>query len=93
MSKPSAERQRLEQFLADEVRDRQYVDALLTRAKAASQGKVVPELSGNDYLVVFGRESIVIEHHWLRNWAPVHLSCEDFILALQKWRAKLSQPE
>jgi hypothetical protein len=93
MSKPSNEHPGLTQFLADEVRDRSYVDMLLARAEAAGRGQPVPEASGNAYNVSFGRQRIVIEHHWLKNWPPVHLPREDFIVALQQWRAKLAHPE
>lgn len=93
MSQPSAQSERLKQFLSEEARDKAYVDLLLARAKEASGGKPVQGASGNAYNVSFGRQRIVIEHHWLKGWHPVHLAREDFIVALQEWRAKLSQSE
>ena len=93
MSKPSSEQPGLQQFLADEVRDVQYADLLLARAKAAGQGEAVTEASGNAYLVIFEPQGIVIDHHWLRNCPPVRIACEDFIVALQQWRTTMSEPE
>jgi hypothetical protein len=90
MSKLPSEYPKLQQFLTDEVRDRQYVDLLLARAEAAGQDKSVPEASGNAYLVIFGRQRIVIEHHHLRDWQPLYVPREDFIMALRRWRAQLA---
>lgn len=89
MSTPSGEHPEFKQFLAEEVRDRQYVDLLLARADAAGLGQVVPEASGNAYLVTFGHQRVVVEHHYLTDWKPLYIPREDFIVALRRWRAQL----
>lgn len=90
MRQPSAdELSKLRQFLADEARDRHYVDVLLARADAAGQGKPVPSASGNAYNVTFDPEKIVIEHHYLKDWKPLYIPRDDFIVTLRQWRAQL----
>ncbi len=78
----------LDRFLAEEVRDRYYADLLIERAKAAGQGKPTPGASGDAYYVSFHRDEVVIEHHYLEDWQPVHVPREEFIAALQRRRSK-----
>jgi len=93
MSRPPVrDSEKLKQFLADEARDIYYVDMLLERTKAAGQGKVVQSASGNAYNVTFARERVVIEHHYLRDWKPLYVPHDDFIVALLHQRARLTQP-
>lgn len=83
------ERSGLEQFLAEEVRSRDYADLLIERASAAGPGTEVPGASGNAYHVAFGTDEMVVEHHYLQGWPALRVPRGEFIAALQAWRATL----
>lgn len=86
---------RFSQFLTEEVRTAEYADLLRDRAEAvrrgkgASGGEAPPGASGNAYYVTFGRDEIIIEHHYLEDWPAIRVSYTRFLAALRDRRKQL----
>jgi len=91
MSNESAAK--LAQFVAEDVPTRHYADVLIERAEAARKGKAADDASGNAYNVAFNRAEVVIEHHHLEDWKPLHVGVQDFIDAVDRRRRQLKQPD
>ncbi|HVJ33359.1 MAG TPA: hypothetical protein VND94_09595 [Terriglobia bacterium] len=86
---------RFSQFLTEEVRTVEYADLLRDRAEAVHRGKgtsdgeAPPGASGNAYYVTFGRDEIIIEHHYLGDWPAVRVAYPRFLAALSDRRKQL----
>lgn len=81
---------RLNQFLAEEVRSKAYADLLLGRAKAAREGRAAPEASGDAYWLKFGKDAVVIGHHYLKDWRALRVGTGRFCALLESWRDGLA---
>jgi len=89
------ENARFSQFLTEEVRTAEYADLLyeraeaVQRAKKANSGEAPPGASGDAYYVTFGRDEIIIEHHYLEDWPAIRVSYPRFLAALRDRRKQL----
>lgn len=81
---------RLKQFLVEEVRSKAYADLLLGRADEAQEGRAAPEASGDAYWLKFGKDAVVIGHHYLKDWRVLRVEAGRFRAILKSWRDDLA---
>lgn len=76
----------LQRFL-DEEATPEALAHLLEKAQAARRNRLVEPYSGNAYQVSFDDEDVQILRYGVKRSLAVHLQLDDFIAALQAWKA------